>query len=77
MAQDNTKRKINFTSKFNWFDSGANVEHGNVMISGKCFAKSKITITYKGIDPESSAEIKTDSDGYRHNFSHTEVIEYS
>ena len=77
MAQENTRRKINFSSKFNWFDTGANVEHGKITVVGQCFAISKITINYKGIDPESSATIETDSDGFRHNFSHTEVIEYS
>lgn len=78
MAAEGTPRKIKFNAKYNWFDTGslAEVDRGGVLINGTALANSKITIHYKGIDPNSTSPIETDNDNYRYNFNHSETIEF-
>lgn len=53
MAKTNTDRKIRYSAKYNWFDTGTSsqIERGNITIVGQAYANSEVTISYTGVDP--------------------------
>lgn len=71
-----THRKVRFSTRFNWNDK--NEDRGFCQISGEAMGITKLTIHYKGVDPDldlTEHPIKVDKDdGTMYNFDNTETI---